>query len=75
MTDTRTINTLESRDSEKTYSVGKIILNIAVVTLFAGTVITLSFIKGKVSAPKNTVYVAIMGLIWFYHTVFFLYGI
>ena len=68
MTDARTLNSLETQGSEKTYSVGKIILNIAIVTLFAGTVITLSFIKGKVSAPKNTVYVFIMGLIWLYHT-------
>ncbi|WP_295151884.1 ABC transporter permease [uncultured Ruminococcus sp.] len=68
MTDARTLNSLETQGSKKTYSVGKIILNIAIVTLFAGTVITLSFIKGKVSAPKNTVYVFIMGFIWLYHT-------
>ena len=69
MTDARPVNTIEIHKNEGAGVIGRTALKIAIVTLFAGAAIALSFVKGAVETPDNRVYVLAMALIWVYYTV------
>lgn len=67
MTQTKALNTFETEISENKIPLVKVILNIAIVTVFAAAVIGLSFVEGRISIKDNQVYVLIMGIIWVYN--------
>jgi len=69
MTDTKNFITDAPPSEQASSAKNHIILKIAVVTVFAGVTIGLTFVPGKVQTPENWVYLLVMSLIWVSYTV------